>query len=63
MQKMFLFGLMMLAWLKMDTIILNGELWLLNNDGKIPLCGGIPVPKLAGYVKTRPKSVYVVSFG
>jgi hypothetical protein len=30
----------------MRLITLNGQFWVLNTEGKIPLCGGTPVPKL-----------------
>lgn len=35
-----------------NTVYYNEGIVVLNNDGKIPLCGGIPFPKLGDYVPT-----------
>jgi hypothetical protein len=36
-----------------NTVYYNEAITVLNNDGKIQLCAGIPFPKLGQYTKTQ----------
>lgn len=46
--------------MKNDNVVLQGKLIVLNDDGNIPLIGGIPHPKKSGFVKTVDKSEWWV---